>query len=466
MGVGVDNAGTNTYYTGSTSVASLMNKINSIAGLGIVASVPTGGTGAIYLQSTIGGTGHVISTPGVTTLADSVAVNASAPVPGVTPIAGNVSTLSVVAANNGNNNGLVSTSDLLAAAGSITLKNGGVTHIFVVGAGTDNVPAGTYYTANAGDHSNTLANLAATISADAALGVTAQANTSGLALTSTAFEGAPGIAVVGTPTLSDATEGSYSTATLGSFASENDTISGSMSFSVNGTSQPVSTAAGETVGGLIDSINLHTATLGVSAAWVPGTNGYGSVQLTSNTIGSAGLISSATSTIADTAPTASLTYTATSGYSIGLTSDLNHAVYDSTAGQNGTATAATFVANAKAGSGVAVTSYSDGAGEALNGTNLLNQAAAQSALAHLNRAITDVAAQAGYIGAEINTLNSISHVMSTQQENVVSAQNALQATDYASATSNMSKYEILSQTGIAALAQANSVQQEVTKLLQ
>ena len=102
----------------------------------------------------------------------------------------------------------------------------------------------------------------------------------------------------------------------------------------------------------------------------------------------------------------------------------------------------------------------------MNGTNLLNQAAAQSALAHLNRAITDVAAQDGYIGAEINTLNSISHVMSTQQENVVSAQNALQATDYASATSNMSKYEILSQTGIAALAQANSVQQEVTKLLQ
>jgi flagellin len=30
----------------------------------------------------------------------------------------------------------------------------------------------------------------------------------------------------------------------------------------------------------------------------------------------------------------------------------------------------------------------------------------------------------------------------------------------------MSKNEILSQTGIAALAQANSVQQEVTKLLQ
>ena len=30
----------------------------------------------------------------------------------------------------------------------------------------------------------------------------------------------------------------------------------------------------------------------------------------------------------------------------------------------------------------------------------------------------------------------------------------------------MSKFEILSQTGIAALAQANSIEQEVTKLLQ
>ena len=116
--------------------------------------------------------------------------------------------------------------------------------------------------------------------------------------------------------------------------------------------------------------------------------------------------------------------------------------------------------------GIATMSYSDSAGEDLSNTNLTDQANAQSALNELNLAISDVAAQDGYIGAQINTLNSISQVMSTQQENVVSAQNAIQATDYASATSNMSKYEILSQTGIAALAQANSVQQEVTKLLQ
>ena len=116
--------------------------------------------------------------------------------------------------------------------------------------------------------------------------------------------------------------------------------------------------------------------------------------------------------------------------------------------------------------GVATTSYSDGAGSNLSTTDLTSQVNAEVALNELNVAISDVASMDGYIGAQINTLNSLSQVMSTQQENVVSAQNAVQATDYASATSNMSKYEILSQTGIAALAQANQVQQEVTKLLQ
>jgi len=102
----------------------------------------------------------------------------------------------------------------------------------------------------------------------------------------------------------------------------------------------------------------------------------------------------------------------------------------------------------------------------LKGTDLTDALNAQAALSAINLAVSYVAAQDGYIGAQINTLNSISQVVSTQQENVVSAQNALQATDYASTTSNMSKYEILSQTGISALAQANSVEQEVTKLLQ
>jgi flagellin len=115
---------------------------------------------------------------------------------------------------------------------------------------------------------------------------------------------------------------------------------------------------------------------------------------------------------------------------------------------------------------VATISYSDSAGVSLSGTDLTSQSNAQSALTLLNSAVSAVSSMDGYIGAQINTLNSINTVMTTQQQDVISAQNAIQATDYASATSDMSKYEVLSQTGIAALAQANSVQQEVTKLLQ
>jgi flagellin len=116
--------------------------------------------------------------------------------------------------------------------------------------------------------------------------------------------------------------------------------------------------------------------------------------------------------------------------------------------------------------GIATISYTASAGANLTTNNLSSQASAEAALTTLNTAISDVAAQDGYIGAQINTLNAVSSVLSTQSENVTAAQNAVQATDYASATSNMSKYEILSQTGISALAQANSIQQEVTKLLQ
>jgi flagellin len=136
--------------------------------------------------------------------------------------------------------------------------------------------------------------------------------------------------------------------------------------------------------------------------------------------------------------------------------------------QDGSDAAASGAAAAVSGTGNAMISYQASATGNSNLTtyDLSSQSNAQSALNVLNTAISNVAAQDGYIGAQINTLNAVSSVISTQQQNIVAAQNAVQATDYAAASSNMSKYQILSQTGISALAQANSVQQEVLKLLQ
>jgi flagellin len=112
--------------------------------------------------------------------------------------------------------------------------------------------------------------------------------------------------------------------------------------------------------------------------------------------------------------------------------------------------------------------YTVGTGANLTaaGMDLTSSANAQATLNAVNTAIQDVAAQRGYLGSQINTLNSMSSVMTTQNENLASAQNSVMATDYSQATSQMAKFQILTQTGISALAQANSTQQEVLKLMQ
>jgi flagellin len=102
----------------------------------------------------------------------------------------------------------------------------------------------------------------------------------------------------------------------------------------------------------------------------------------------------------------------------------------------------------------------------LAGTDLTSTAGAQAALVAINNAITSVAAARGTIGANINTLTAVGNVMTTQSTNTLAAMNDVMATDYGQATSDMSKFQILSQTGIAALSQANQAQQLITKLLQ
>jgi flagellin len=109
---------------------------------------------------------------------------------------------------------------------------------------------------------------------------------------------------------------------------------------------------------------------------------------------------------------------------------------------------------------------SPSAGVILAGTNLDTNSNAATALTDIYTAIGDIAYQRGSVGANINTLTAVSNVETTQNTNIAAAENTITATDYGAATSNLSKYEILSQTGISALAQANSVQQEVLKLLQ
>ncbi|MFP5237885.1 MAG: flagellin [Acidobacteriota bacterium] len=206
---------------------------------------------------------------------------------------------------------------------------------------------------------------------------------------------------------------------------------------------------------------------GITATYADGVAGTSPATISFTSASSKASVASSGDDTSDA--NAALVWTPATYYGIGVSQSGNGNatpdIADTATGQTAAASAK-FTADPLGLGGIATISYSDSAGVSLLGTDLTSQTNAQAALNKLNIAIGDIASMDGYIGAQINTLNSISQIMSTQKENVTAAQNAIQATDYASATSNMSKYEILSQTGIAALAQANSVQQEVLKLLQ
>jgi flagellin len=240
---------------------------------------------------------------------------------------------------------------------------------------------------------------------------------------------------------------------------DGDTLTGTLTIK-GASAAPVSIDLG--------ALSLTTSNIGAyfstgagSSLGITATDTAGVVEFTSAQSG----ITITAANLADTTATTTPTYTADSYYSDGVSSAnfASNGLADTATGQ---AAVPTFNSDTDGAGGIATISYSDKAGQSLSATDLSSSSDAQAALTSLNAAITDVSAQDGYIGAMINTLNSVSSVLGTQQENVQSAQNAVQATDYAQATSNMSKYEILSQTGIAALAQANSQQQDVLKLLQ
>jgi len=98
--------------------------------------------------------------------------------------------------------------------------------------------------------------------------------------------------------------------------------------------------------------------------------------------------------------------------------------------------------------------------------NLQTAGAAQTALTDINNAIAQVAALRGSIGAGINRLSAATNVMNNQTQNLSSAEDGIRAADITQTVANLTKYQILSQTGISALAQANQMQQSVLKLLQ
>jgi len=102
----------------------------------------------------------------------------------------------------------------------------------------------------------------------------------------------------------------------------------------------------------------------------------------------------------------------------------------------------------------------------LSSTDLTNATDAATALTAITAAITQVSAQRGVIGASVNRLTAANADMSNEVTNLQSAANSIQNADIGKTVANMTQYNVLQSTGMAALQQSNQAQQAVLKLVQ
>jgi len=105
-------------------------------------------------------------------------------------------------------------------------------------------------------------------------------------------------------------------------------------------------------------------------------------------------------------------------------------------------------------------------GSDISGDDLSTATGAQAALTDINAAIANIAALRGNLGATSNQLQAASNVMNNQISNLTGAEDGIMSADIGAESASLAKYSILQQTGIAALSQANQMQQSVLKLLQ
>ncbi|HEX3869423.1 MAG TPA: flagellin [Pirellulales bacterium] len=136
-------------------------------------------------------------------------------------------------------------------------------------------------------------------------------------------------------------------------------------------------------------------------------------------------------------------------------------------------TTSVFLSDANSTSQIGVTVGTLASSAIVNGSSTVNLSSdalttatgAQSALTDIDTAVANVAGIRGSIGAGINRLQSAVNVINNQVQNLTSAEDQIVAANIPQQVANLSQFTILNQSGISALAQANSAQQSILNLL-
>ncbi len=272
------------------------------------------------------------------------------------------------------------------------------------------------------------------------------------------------------------------------------------SFTINGTT--ITAAATDTVAQLRDKINAVSSATGVVATTNNTgvidftTSGYGShatinisdstgavlaggagYQTATGTDGNATLTINGVSSLftASRNGTDGLTFTDQDGNSINLTQAANNAgVVDQTVGQV-TVGAAQFQIGGNAGqtTTLSLSNYAANqlGGGVVTGLNLSNldvttASGATNAIKVIDAAINQVSQSRGDIGSfQTNVLESNIRSLGAAQENLSATESSIRDTDVAAEMTQFTKLQILQQSGMAVLSQANSQPQAVLSLL-
>ncbi|HXY97785.1 MAG TPA: flagellin [Steroidobacteraceae bacterium] len=102
----------------------------------------------------------------------------------------------------------------------------------------------------------------------------------------------------------------------------------------------------------------------------------------------------------------------------------------------------------------------------MNVANVQSVDSSNKALAQIDAALQQVAATGAQLGAYQNRFQAAITGLNTDSTNLQSARSGIQDTDYAMATSQLSKAQILQQASTAMVAQANTIPQNILTLLQ
>ena len=193
-----------------------------------------------------------------------------------------------------------------------------------------------------------------------------------------------------------------------------------------------------------------------------------------NTAAAINLLSAQTGVTATaSATTGALTLTAADGRDIAVTGT-------PPAGMTAATTHGTVALTSTSSSGITISGNAPGSAgltagttapattlnvQSLSTTDLLTQTDAQNAMTALQGAINTVTANAAQMGALQNRFAAVVTGIQTDSQNLSTSLSAIQDTNYAAETANLSREQVLSQAGTAMLAQANQLPNQVLTLL-